>query len=289
MHHYRVNVNGPAPTVGALVAELGRAGARPVEPSRKSCLVMASEDGIETWEALSRRHPAARLGLECFTEFEDDLHHIVIENGQVTVMACDRVLPDDWGSFHDEDGERLDQDLLRAAAESIAAQRDRHDVGTMADGLDIALTMGKALGRLCGRVEPSVFENPPREAVEAITELAVFALFVSASSQSSGAAERDFDHALRLTQSMVHAGRSEFRDKPGDACWSEWLGILIGAASNVIDAACDCRIELESESQAFGSEHYQTAAERLEVEARALLTTCVEALALFGAGAPEPM
>jgi hypothetical protein len=117
----------------------------------------------------------------------------------------------------------------------------------------------------------------------------VFALAVSTLNRSSGAAERDFDHALRLTQSMVHAGRSEFRDQPGDASWREWLQILIGAASNVIDAACHWWVEPETEVQALGSEHSESPGEQLEGEARSLLTTCVETLAMFGGERAEAL
>lgn len=289
VHHYRVNVNGPHGVVEAVVRELTSAGARPADHRASTCLLVTSADGLAIWQSLSIRHPEAILGLECFEAFGDEMVHAVVENGCVTVMSRQGVLPQDYGSFHHEDGQRLDEELLRAAAESVAAQRMRHDVGTLSGGLDTALTIAKALGRFCRRVEQTAFEqDAPREALDAIVELGVYALWVSACRPSLGPAEREFEHALRLAQSMVHAGRDELEDEPGSAGWGWWLHVLIGSASNVIDAACHCSYEAETDAHAFGAEHYPTACERLELEGRSLLTTCLQALALFDAAPRSP-
>jgi hypothetical protein len=242
---------------------------------------MTSLEGLDRWEALSRCHPGVRLGLECFESFEDELLSVLIENGSVTEMDRHGVLPDEWGSFHDEDGEPLDDGLLRAAAESVAAQRLSHDVGTLSGGLDVAVTMAQALGRACQRIEPTMFDEPRRDSLDAVIELAVFALRISTSATSMGPAESEFEHALQLTRSMVHAGRSELRDEPGKASWSEWLQIIIGSASDVIDTACHCWFEAETEGHAIGAEHFGTPPEQLELAARSLLTTCLQTLALF--------
>jgi hypothetical protein len=113
----------------------------------------------------------------------------------------------------------------------------------------------------------------------------VFALWTSAVGSTLGPLEAEYVHALRMTQSVVHAGRSEFWDEPGEADWSQWLETLIGSASGVIDAATHVRIEPENDLHALGSEHLGTPVERLELEARALLTTCIETLAMFGEAA----
>jgi hypothetical protein len=81
---------------------------------------------------------------------------------------------------------------------------------------------------------------------------------------------------------MVHAGRSEFRCEAAELDWSEWLRWLIGSTSDVIDAATHVWLEPENEAHALGAEHYETPIEQLESAARALLTTCIQALALFG-------
>jgi hypothetical protein len=280
VHHYRVNINGPAGAVAAVAAELRRVGARSSGSPGERRLVMKSEEGFDGWEALSRRHPRATLGLEWFVSFEEELVQAVVEHGEVTVMAEGGVLPDDFGSFHDVDGQPLAEDLLRAAAESIEARRDECHIG-IADGSHIAVTMGKALGRFCSRVESTTADLPSDEALDAVIELAVLALSLSTSARPPDPAELEFEHALRLTQSVVHAGRSEFAERPGEACWRQWLLILVGATGQVVDAACHEWSGPYNEAHALGAEYCETPGEMLELEARALLTACLETLVLF--------
>ena len=85
-----------------------------------------------------------------------------------------------------------------------------------------------------------------------------------------------------MTQCMVHAGRSEFRCEAAELDWSEWLRWLIGSTSDVIDDATHVWLEPENELHALGAEHYETPIEQLESAARSLLTTCIQAPALFG-------
>ena len=278
VHHCRVSVNGPREAVDALIAELCAAGAREIDARS---LVTASAEGVDSWAELSSRHPRAVIGLECFEEFGDDFLQALIENGEMTVMARSGVLPEDWGCFYDDDGERLSEDLVRSAAEAIAAARRRHELSPPRGGLDVALTMGKLLGRFCSQTEATALGEPSPEALDAVIELALLALSVSAYDSARNEAERDFQLALRLTQSMVHAGRDELFDRPGNACWTEWLELLLGSASNVVEAACNCCIDRSPEAHAFGAEQYGTPDEHLEAEGRALLTTCLQALALF--------
>jgi hypothetical protein len=275
MHHYRVDLNGPPAALAAVAAEVG-------QESVGKTLVVARDEGIGFWESLSCRHPRVTFGVECFEAFEDELLRAVIQNGQSTVMARHSTLADDWGSFHDEDGEPLDDGLLRAAAELVSQHRLRYEARTHEGGLATALTLGKALGRLCCRVEATLDAAPPGDALDAVIELAVLALWTSTPRSVSSPAERDFHHALRITQSMVHAGRSEFRDEPGDADWNDWLRWLIGSTCDAIDAATHIWLEPENEVEQLGAEHFGTPVEHLEYAARSLLTTCIEALALFG-------
>jgi hypothetical protein len=274
MHHYRVDLSGPPAAIAKLLAEIG-------QETDGSTLFVARDGGVEFWESLSRCHPKVTFGIESFEAFEDELLHALVHNGETTVMAREGLLPSDWGSFHDEDGEPIDDGLLRAAAELVHANRLRYDVGTCATGLATALTMGKALGRLCCRVEGTLYDDASPDALDAVVELAVFALWTSAVGSSKGAAEREYAHACRLTQSMLHAGMSEYRDEPGDAEWDEWLRCLLGSASDIIDAATHVWIEPETDWHAMGAEHHSTPTELLELSARSLLTTCIQALALF--------
>ncbi len=281
VYHYRVTVSGPAPAVDAITAELACVGAKSVEIADPPFLVIASADPIETWEATTRRHPTAVLGIEWFEALDDEFVQLLVENGHTTEMSHLPILPDGWGGWHDEDGEPLDEGLLRRAARSVEAQRLRRDPGTLTGGLDTGATMGRALGRLCCRVEPTMFGEPSRDALDAIIEVAVFALWISASAQPSGQAECEFEHALWLTRAVLHAGRDELWDQPGNASWSEWLQLLIGAGSGVIDAACHCWYEAETEAHAVAAEHGGAPPDQLTLEARSLLTTCLQALALF--------
>jgi hypothetical protein len=278
VHHCRVTVNGPDAAVESLVAELCAAGARRIDARS---VVTRCADGVDSWAELSSRHPRAVIGLECFEEFGDDFLHALIENGEMTVMARHGVLPEDWGGFFDEDGVRLDEELVRGAAREIAAAGRAHEVTAARGGLDVAIGMGKLLGRFCAQTEATALGEPSPEALDGVIELALMALSVSAYDSGRGEAEREFQLALRLTQSMVHAGRDELFDRPGNACWTEWLQLLLGSASNVVDAACNCCIDRTPEAHAFGAEQYGTPDEHLEAEGRALLTTCLQALALF--------
>ncbi|MGZ4200776.1 MAG: hypothetical protein ACXVRH_01825 [Thermoleophilaceae bacterium] len=281
MHHCRVNVNGPREAADTLIAELCAAGARPVD---ERCLVTTSAAGTDLWEQLSSRHPLVVIGLECFEEFGDDFLQAHIENGRMTVMARNGVLPEDWGGLYDDEGERISEELVRGAAMEVLAAQKRQPPRSPEGSLDVAMSMGKLLGRFCTRTEASALGEPTREALDAVTELALLALVVSAYDSVRSDAEREFQLALRLTQSMVHAGRDEVFDRPGGACWTEWLELLLASASNIVDAACNCCIDRTGEAHAFGAEQYGTPDEHLEYEGRALLTTCLQTLALFADG-----
>ena len=281
VHHCRVNVNGPREAADALIAELCAAGARPVD---ERCLVTTSADGTDLWEQLSSRHPLVVIGLECFEEFGDDFLQAHIENGRLTVMARRGVLPEDWGGFYDEEGERLGEELVRGAAMEVFAAQRRHGLPVLGGGLAVAIGTGKLLGRFCSLTESSALGDPTREALDAVIELALLALAVSVYDSIRTEAEREFQLALRLTQSMIHAGRDELFDRPGSACWTEWLQLLLASASNIVDAACNCCIDRTGEAHAFGAEQYGTPEEHLEYEGRALLTTCLQTIALFADG-----
>jgi hypothetical protein len=281
MYRYRVHVNGGAAVVAAAVGELTAAGAALAERGRPSRLVMRSPDGIEMWESLSRRHPDATFGLESFEELEDELLEALVEDGRVTVLARHGVLPDDWGSCHDEDGTPLDPELLRAAAEAVVECRSRREARTLDGSVEVVLTTGKALGDLCHRLERAVRGGPARDALEAVTELAVLALEIGSAGGSRCRDELDHEESFRLTQSLVHAGVCELWDEPGGASWSEWTQTLVSSTAHLLDAAWHWEIRGETGSHAVAAEHYGTADEHLRWAARSLLTTCLQTLALF--------
>jgi hypothetical protein len=280
--HYRAHLNGPAASVDAAAAELVTMGAHRIEGPGPSCVTIAGDRGLDEWVALSLRHRGVSFGLECFESFQDELLLTVIADGESTEMSRRSVLPDDWGSCHDEDGEPLADGVLRAAAEAIAERRLQRDGVSCRGTLEVALHVASALGRFGRAVEATAFsDEPSRGAVDAVVDLAALALDLSAPGAPECSGWLDFDRALRLTQSQVHAGRSEYRDQPGSACWGEWLQILLGSASGVIDLACEAWPGAGTDARALGTEHYGAPAERAEFATRSLLTTCVEALALF--------
>jgi hypothetical protein len=294
VHHYRVALSGPPAATAAVVAELR-------QPAAATHLVLAREEGIDFWESLSRRHRMVAFGIEYFEELEDELLHVVIHAGETTEMSRTSLLPryrvwldDDDGDlldglsdeaaelidwFEDDDeGEPMDKDRVRMAANLISAARLRYTPHGCDDGLTTALELGKALGRLCQRTERTAHTEPSPVALEAVIEMAVYALGTSGSSEPS-AAERDFRQALALTQSTTHAASDRYYHE----AWGDWLRILIGSVSNTIDAATSPLVDGSGlEVHPLATEHYSSGCETLDLEARSLLTTCVQALALFG-------
>lgn len=277
MHYYRVHLSGQEAAVAAMRADIAAHGARLVEPRRLAFLTQADGSG-DVWEELSRAHPRAVLGVEGFELFDDELVQMIVANGVATEMARRSVLPEACGYFYDEDSEPLDEALVRAAAELVNAERLRHEVGPVSRGLDVSIQIGAALGRLCA-LPASEGASPP--VVDSVIEMGARALWISAFKQWSHPAERDFEHALGLTRSVVQVCRSEFFDEPGSADWGEWLQVLIGSASDVLDAATHWWPDMGADARAFGSEHFGTPQEQLEGAAQSLLTTCLETLALF--------
>lgn len=296
MHYYRVALSGPPADMAAIAAEVGLT-------TGETHIVVAREEAIEFWESLSRRHRAVAFGIEYFEEFEDELLHVVIRDGETTEMGRESLLPryrvyfdreddepgdefsaDDVELFEmlgdDDEGEPMDEARVRMAAGLISAARLRHPPQTFENGLAAALMIGRMLGRLCRRTEATAYGQPSREAVDAVVEIAVHTLCMTLPSDLDPP-ERDFKQALTLTRSAVHAASSPYYHET----WSDWLRILIGSVGHLLDAATSPLIDREDtelEVHSVAVEHYSTAAEALDLEVRSLLTTCIEALALFG-------
>ncbi|HEX6457596.1 MAG TPA: hypothetical protein VF032_01660 [Thermoleophilaceae bacterium] len=276
MHYHRVHLSGPEAAVEAVGADLVARGGSLLEHGRLAFLTLADGSG-EVWEELSQVHRGAVLGVEGFELFDDEFVQTIVASGVATEMARRSVVPEACHSFYDE-GDPLDESLVRTAAELVNGGRLRHELGPVSRGLDVSLEIGAALGRLCA---PPASEGASARAVDGVIELGARALWVSSLKQWSHPAERDFEHALGLTRSVVQVCRSEFFDQPGSADWSEWLQVLIGATSDVLDAATHWWPDMGADARAVGSEHFGTPQEQLEGAAQALLTTCLETLALF--------
>jgi hypothetical protein len=262
MYRYRVSIDGAPAELGTLLTP------------------MAALDDFETGRAVSQRHGGRAIGIECFEEFEDEFHHLVADRHAVTVLARTNVLPNDHLGIHDDEGVPLPKAVLRRAAQRIIDQRLRRRVGTLSSGLDDALTIGAALGRFCTHIAPDAFDDPSPATLEAVVELAVLAWWMSMCGTNGDAGSLEFDHALRMTQAVISAGRSELDDQQGRACWMEWQRLLISSGSDVIAAACDPQLDCGSYDWT-PAELVESPIERLESAALSLLTMCLQALALF--------
>lgn len=264
MFHHRLTLTGPDDAVTAAGAELVAMGAVPIG---ESSFITAQSDDAEIWRTFAESHPSVRLSVDLFYDFEDEFVQAIVTGRGSTTLSRRSVLPE-WFGCYDEGGERIPNELLAAAGRAVAAERLAHDVGTLSSGLDDALTLGKALGRFCIRVDDTIFDAPRESELAAVREIAVFTWWVAVAPQRSGTpAELEFDHALSLTRAVVQAGREELWDKPGHACWTSWTRAIIAGASDVIEAGSgpDCAPE-----------------DQLAFAARSLLTTCIQTLALFG-------
>jgi hypothetical protein len=263
MLHHRLTLTGTDDAVTTASAELVAMGATPVGAG---CFITSRPNDAHSWREFAENHWSVRISVDVFEEFEDELVQTILTARDSVELSRRSVLPERFGCF-DEDGEPIPNELLTAAGRAVAADRLAHDVGTLSSPLDDALTMAKALGRFCGRVEERIFSAPSESDLAAVRELAVFAWHVAVAPTAGGtAAELEFDHALALTQAVVQAGREELWDKPGRACWMSWTQWIIAAASDVIEA---------------GSGGERAADEHLAFSARSLLTTCIQTLALF--------
>jgi hypothetical protein len=264
MFHHRLHLTGTDDALTAAGAELMAMGTVPVG---NATFITAQREDAEMWRQFALNHPAVRLSVDAFEDFEDEFVQTIVAGPIVTTLSRRSVLPETFGCF-DDGGEPLVKQLLTAAGRALAADRLAHDVGTLSSEIDDALTMGKALGRFCTRIEPTIFDTARTTEVAAVREIAVLAWWMAVAAERNGTpSELAFDHALALTQAVVQAGHEELWDKPGRACWTSWAGYIIAGASELIEV-CSAP-ERSPEGQ-------------LTFSARSLLTTCIQALALFG-------
>ena len=143
--------------------------------------------------------------------------------------------------------------------------------------------LGQALGLLCEATAEDPFAEtaPDAAALAAVAAVGSAALTVGCATVPMLPAELAFERALHLAQALARAGRDELWDEPGRAEWSEWLMTLVGSASDAVDAATNCHPVLATDAVAVHEEHWLTASEQLEAASGALVTTCVQVLALF--------
>lgn len=282
VHRFRIDVLGSE--AGAAGAALEALGALPFGPSDPGCWAWSTDGGWEAIAEFSRTQPSAPLSVQGFQEYRDEIAWASVTDGEVAVVSRRSVLPSDWGSFHDEDGKPLDREVLAWAGSVIAGSGDEFESSTLFCGLETALVVGAELGRFVSAARDFLADGAPTpRTLEAISRLARIGLQVSLASQPRSKGELSYLLPLRLTQSVVHAGRDEYSDQPGQADWQWWLGILLSSAAGIIDDAHMCDVvPTPSEPPEAETRH---PGEWMELAAGALVTSCVQALALFGSSA----
>jgi hypothetical protein len=150
--------------------------------------------------------------------------------------------------------------------------------------LDTALEVCEELGRFVADARDFLAVDAPTETtLDAVARLAQMALRVSAASRPRTRGELAYLVPLRLTQAVVHAGHDEYRETTGNADWQWWLGVLLGGVSELIDDAHMCDVVPAGPDPALspGCDR-RDSGEAMELAARALVTSCVQSLALFG-------
>lgn len=285
MHHHRLVLTGPPLALRPLVDELRRAGATVVDADDPPRLVWSTSDP-RLVERLALRHAEVAVGVERFEALGSEMVRLVVRGGEATVLDRRRVLPtpgdDDleaWGNVDEDEGLRLDQELLRRAAGRVELRcREVPPAGALGS----ALAVGCAFGALCAFArEPYAPAAPGERVLHAVADLAASALLVSAAPRPPAPAEARVERAWALTSALARAGAEALWDRPGEAAWAEWLGYLVASTSDVLLA---CAESIDGGATAIASvhrEHFATPDEQRAWAAGALVATCLQAIALF--------
>lgn len=283
MHRFRIDVLGSeAAAAGVALAERG---ALPFGPNDPDCWAWSADDDWDAIAELSRGQPSAPLSVQGFQDFHDEIVLAMVTDGDVSVVSRQSVLPAHWGSFHDEDGKVLDREALAWAGSVIAGNHVELHSSTLHCGLETAMFVGGELGRfVSGARDFLAADAPTQSTLDAIVRLARSGLRVSVASQPRAHGELSYLLPLRVTQSVVHAQRDEYVDQPGQADWEWWLGVLLSSAAGLMDDAhvCDLVAPPPIESHECPGPGSRDPSASMELSASALVTSCVQALALFG-------
>jgi hypothetical protein len=239
---------------------------------------------------------------------------LVIHGAEATILDRRpiRAVPDDdletCGCCAGDEGIHLDPELLRRAARRVEdgatgggvprlagapgrdpATRAKRGPGAAPSALDSAVALGRAVGVLCARAgDASVAPDPAPRTLDAIADLAATAVTISAppSAPSPGAAM--VERSWALTRALARAGAEPLWDGPGNLAWPDWLGDLIAATS---DALLACAESVDGGATAIAAvhrEHCPTPDEHRTSAAGALVTVCLQALALLDPTVARP-
>jgi hypothetical protein len=287
MHRFRLVLCGPDASVARAAQALEESGGLPIGPREPSCWVWTVDGGLEALEEFHRTH-AVTVSFEGFADFEDEIVTGMVGAGEMTIFGARSVLPSPWGSFHDEDGQSLDPGLLRWAGRVIACSAEDVSSSTLFCGLETALVMGEEIGRFVGDTRDFLASDAPtNRSLDSVVRLAQVGLRVSTAGASRTHGELSYLLPLRLTQAVVHASIDEYTETPGNADWQWWLGVLLSSAAGLIDEAHHFEIVPPGpDPELVPGVEPRDPGRTMELAARSLVTTCVQALALFGSTHP---
>ena len=284
VYRFRINLCGSDAEIAKAGQALEELGGAPIDPGESKRWACESDLGLQIIEELSRRQPALLMAVEGFEDFGDEMFSAMVIDGETSLLETREVLPPGWGSFHDDDGQALDRELLLRAGSVVARRAPEPAGSTLFGGLETSLVVCEEIGRFVADIRDfHAVDEPTETTLDAIGRLARLALRVSAASRSRTHGELRYLLALRLTQAVIHAGRSEYRETPGNADWPWWLGLLVSSACELASEAhmCDVVPADPDPAQCQGLDHHDPG-ETMELAARSLVTTCIQALALFG-------
>lgn len=282
MHRAMISFSGPKDEVVRAVDAVTAGGGVPVGPDRPHQCAWSTEAGTAAIENLSREHPNVSWGAEGFYDFEDALLVTVTTAGDTVILAEQTILPAYWGDWGADDGEPLDADILRRAADRIASAPRLIDSSFFCP-LETERAAACAIGRFAETTHDRLAIGRPTPAeLDAVASLGQFALYVSTASCSRTPAEREYLHAQRLTRAVLHAGRSAIEEQPGGASWGDWFGMLLSGGADIVDSAWHLEITPERDEDDHCPRCPASPEETLEASGQSLLTTCVQTLALFG-------
>ena len=285
MHRFRLILLGSGvPAVRAEEA-LEESGALPIGPREPSTWVWAAEDGVAALEAFSRVHDTP-IGFEGFKDLEDELVSGMVVEGETTIHGRRSVLPSEWGSVVEDDGRSPDWEVIAWAGSVIASRPQDASSSTLFCGLETALVISEEIGRFVRDTRDFLAHNAPTEgSLDAVARLAQLGLRVSAAGASRTRGELSYLLPLRLTQAVAHAGLSE---DGGAAEWSWWLGVLLSSAAGLVDDAHMCDVVPPGlDPELVPGVEQRDAGRTMELAARGLVTSCVQALAIFGSTHPS--
>jgi hypothetical protein len=283
MHRFRLVLCAADSVVARAARALEESGGLPVGPREPSCWVWATEEGLEAVEEFSRVHDVL-VCFEGFRDFEDEIVTGMVAAEETTIHGRRSVLPRHWGSVHDEDGQSLDPALLEWAGATIAGSRDQPGNSTLSSGLETALVIGEEIGRFTADTRDFLArEAPTARSLDAIVRLAQLGLRISAAGASRTRGELSYLLPLRLTQAVVHARIDESRETPGNADWQWWLGVVLTSAADLIDDEHYWDITPAGpDPELVPGAEARDAGKTMELAAQSLVTSCVQALTLFG-------